>query len=87
MREAQSLVVDTLAATIDELYRKFGVWKTTRALLRAAWMRRQTKNQISHLSNRMRRDIGLPEDALGVPGLYLWDIKAFTQASADRPPD
>jgi hypothetical protein len=87
MREAQSLVADTLAATVDELYRKFGVWKTARALLHAAWTRRQTRNQISHLSNRMRRDIGLPEDGLGVPGFYLWDIRPFIQSSAARPPD
>ncbi|MCA1441409.1 DUF1127 domain-containing protein [Ensifer sp. IC4062] len=77
MREAQFLVVDTLAAATDDLCRKFGVWKTARALIQAAWRHRQTTNQVSHLSNRMRRDIGLPD---GEPGLLearfsLWDLR------------
>jgi hypothetical protein len=64
MREAQ---FNTLAATVDELCQNFGVWKTARALLLAVLRRRQTENRISHLSNRMRRDIGVPdsEDGLG----------------------
>lgn len=33
MREAQALVVDTLAATVDELCQKFGVWNTVYALI------------------------------------------------------
>jgi hypothetical protein len=37
MREAQYIIVDTLAATVDELCLKFGTWKTARALLRAAF--------------------------------------------------
>ncbi|WP_027998484.1 DUF1127 domain-containing protein [Sinorhizobium arboris] len=82
MREPQSIVVDPLASTVDELYRKFGVWKTARALMSAAWRRRQAKNQISHLSNRMRRDVGLPEEEEEVP---IWDICAFIQSRAARP--
>ncbi|WP_341487336.1 DUF1127 domain-containing protein [Pararhizobium sp. A13] len=76
MSETQFLVVDTLTAAVDELYLKFGVWKTVVALLRAALRRRQT-NQVSHLSNRMRRDIGLPEieDVLLEARLSLWDIR------------
>jgi uncharacterized protein YjiS (DUF1127 family) len=74
MREAQALVVDTLAATVDELCQEFGAWKTTRALILAVWRRRQTKNQLSHLSNRMRRDIGLAdsEEATRFP---LWNFR------------
>ncbi len=76
MREEQFIVVDALATTVDELCLKFGTWKTARALLRAALRRRQT-NQISHLSNRMRRDIGLPENeaVLLEARFSLWDIR------------
>ena len=76
MREAQYIIVDTLAATVDELCLKFGTWKTAGALLRAALRRRQT-NQISHLSNRMRRDIGLPqsEDVPLKARFSVWDIR------------
>lgn len=77
MREAQLLVGDTLAATVDDLCRKFGAWKTARALLFAIWRHRQTTNQVSHLSDRMRRDIGLPgnEDRLLEAKLSLWDVR------------
>ncbi|MBB5574898.1 MULTISPECIES: DUF1127 domain-containing protein [Rhizobium] len=61
MREEQSLVADTLAATVDELCLKFGVRKTAFALFLAGWRHQKTVNQTSHLSNRMRQDIGLPE--------------------------
>ena len=61
MREAQVIVVDTLAATVDELCRKFGVWRTAGALVLAAWRQHQSLNKISHLPNHTRRDIGLPE--------------------------
>jgi hypothetical protein len=73
MREAQALVVDTLAATVDELCQKFGVWKTACALILAVWRRHQTKNHVSHLSNHMRRDIGLPGSA-EAPSFPLWVI-------------
>ncbi|OAP37900.1 hypothetical protein AU381_14150 [Sinorhizobium glycinis] len=77
MHEAQLLVVDTLGATVDDLCRKFGVWRTARALLLAVWRQRQMTNQVSHLSNRMRRDIGLPEneDRLLEGRFPLWDIR------------
>jgi hypothetical protein len=77
MRNTQSLAVDTPAATLDELCLKFGVWKTARALLFAAWRHRQMKNQTTELSNRMRRDIGLPEqeEVLLEARFSLWDIR------------
>lgn len=77
MREAQALVVDTLAATVDDLYRQFGARKTARALVLAVWRRRQMNNHISQLSNRMRRDIGIPErlDAPAEARFSLWDIR------------
>jgi hypothetical protein len=73
MREAQALVVDTLAATVDELCQKFGVWNTAYALILAIWWRHQMKNHISHLSNHMLRDIGLPDSA-EAPSFPLWVI-------------
>ncbi|PSH62623.1 DUF1127 domain-containing protein [Phyllobacterium brassicacearum] len=75
MREAQ---FDSLAATVDELCQKFGVWNTARALLLAVLRRRQTKNQISHLSNRMRRDIGVPDsEEVEVTFSPGWEIRRF----------
>ncbi|MFB9952130.1 DUF1127 domain-containing protein [Rhizobium puerariae] len=77
MRESQSLVAETLSATVDELYRKYGVRKTVHALVLVAWKRCRMKNHISDLSNRMRRDIGLPEieDARGEVRPPFWDIR------------
>ncbi|MBB3457309.1 hypothetical protein FHT86_005627 [Rhizobium sp. BK313] len=76
MREAQSLVVDTLSATVDELCQKFGVWKTAWALFFVVWRRRQTENQISHLPDRMRHDIGLP-DGQEASGLPVWNFRTW----------
>jgi hypothetical protein len=73
MREAQALVGDTLAATVDELCQKFGVWNTAYALILAIGRRRQTKNHTFHLSNHMLRDIGLPDSA-EAPGFPLWVV-------------
>jgi hypothetical protein len=75
MRKSQALAVDTLAATVDELCQTFGAWKTTRALMRAVWRHRQTVNQTNDLSNRMRRDIGLPEDLSLDARFSVWDIR------------
>nr|WP_084683234.1 DUF1127 domain-containing protein [Neorhizobium vignae] len=61
MRESQFIVADTLSAAVHELCREHGVWKTAGALLLTAWRGRQERNQVSDLSNRMRRDIGFPE--------------------------
>ncbi|MCA1491634.1 DUF1127 domain-containing protein [Sinorhizobium alkalisoli] len=77
MRDSQLLIANTLTATVDDLCQQFGVWKTARALARAAWRQRQTTSHVSHLSNRMRRDIGLPEsdDTPEQIGSFLWDIR------------
>lgn len=61
MQERQSLVVDRLTASIEELYRTFGAWKTAWALFRVIRRERRAKNRLSHLSNRQLRDMGLPE--------------------------
>ncbi|WFU05686.1 DUF1127 domain-containing protein (plasmid) [Rhizobium sp. CB3171] len=76
MREAQSLVADTLSATVNELCLKFGARKTAFALFLAVWRRYQEENQTSHLSNRMRQDIGLP-DSEDVSKLPVWNFKAW----------
>ncbi len=76
MRKEQSIAVDILAVTVDELCQKFGVWKTARALLFVVWRRRHTENQISHLPDRMRHDIGLP-DGQEASGLPVWNFRTW----------
>ncbi|AGB75284.1 MULTISPECIES: hypothetical protein [Rhizobium] len=66
MTHSQFIVAESLAATIDELYQKFGVWRTARALLFVAWKRRQIYEGVSGLSNYQLRDIGLPEREEGL---------------------
>ncbi|OAP43826.1 DUF1127 domain-containing protein [Sinorhizobium saheli] len=77
MRDEQFVVADALGAKLDELCRKFGTWRTARTLMLAVWRRRHAANQTSHLSNRMRRDIGLPEDEDELLDVRfpLWDIR------------
>lgn len=61
MQEKQSLIVDRLTVSIEELHRTFGAWNTAWALVRAIRKQRRAANRISDLSNRMLRDMGLPE--------------------------
>lgn len=77
MQERQSMIVDRLTASIEELHRTFGAWNTAWALLRAIRKERRATNRISHLSNRMLRDMGLPERKDGpLVGLgFPWDIR------------
>jgi hypothetical protein len=77
MRESQFMVADALSAAVHGLCREHGVWRTAGALLLAAWRRRQEENQISDLSNRMRRDVGFPEleDDRGNVRFILWDLR------------
>lgn len=81
MRNSQFLVADRLSATVDELYLEYGVWNTARALIAAIWRQRRARNEVSYLSNRMRRDIGLPEieDAPGEDRLPYWGIRILRQ--------
>ncbi|MGK9283134.1 DUF1127 domain-containing protein [Sinorhizobium meliloti] len=74
MRDTQALVVNTLPTTVDNLCQTFGVWATARALIAAAWRQHRTTGQISQLSNRQRRDIGLPEKHDVLLDAF-WDIK------------
>ncbi|MDK4703968.1 DUF1127 domain-containing protein [Rhizobium sp. CNPSo 4062] len=66
MAPSQFIVAESLTATIDELYQKFGAWRTVRALLFVAWKRRQIYEDVSGLSNYQLRDIGLPEREEGL---------------------
>lgn len=77
MQEKQSLVVDRLTASVEELHRTFGAWNTAWALFRAIRKQRRAKNRISELSNRMLRDMGLPErQETPLGGItFLWDIR------------
>lgn len=61
MQEKQSMIVDRLTASIEELHRTFGAWNTAWALVRAIRKERRATNRISHLSDRMLLDMGLPE--------------------------
>ncbi len=61
MRESQSMVVYSLPEVLDDLYRQFGFWKVSRALVAACMRRAWPGNRLSDLTNYMRRDIGVPE--------------------------
>ncbi|ENN84999.1 hypothetical protein RHSP_58160 [Rhizobium freirei PRF 81] len=61
MTSSQLLVAESLTATVDELYQKFGAWRTARALLFVIWRQRQTRMRVAELSDYQLRDIGLPE--------------------------
>jgi uncharacterized protein YjiS (DUF1127 family) len=78
MQEKQSLVVDRLTVSIEDLHRTFGAWNTARALLRAVRKQRRDANRISDLSDHMLRDMGLPERTetplRGLP-IILWTIR------------
>ena len=77
MQEKQSLVVDRLNASVQELHQTFGAWNTAWALVRAIRRQRRATNRISHLSNRMLRDMGLPErkDPPLSGTAFHWDIR------------
>ncbi|MCO6177524.1 MULTISPECIES: DUF1127 domain-containing protein [Ciceribacter] len=77
MHKEHAIVVDALPVAADELCRKFGFWKSTLALIAAARRRRRIDGQLSHFSNRLRRDVGLPEvyDPRGEATFTLWDIR------------
>lgn len=47
--------------TLTRLIDSHGTWATLRALTAVLWARRARRPQVNDLSNRLRRDIGLPE--------------------------
>ncbi len=76
MREKQ-LLVASLTETADELLRTFGAWPTVWALVRAMRRRRRLEARVSHLSDRMLRDMGLPgrEQRPEASRPFLWDLR------------
>ncbi|HCL64009.1 MAG TPA: DUF1127 domain-containing protein [Rhizobium sp.] len=77
MHKEQSIVVDNLTATVDDLCRKFGIWAAARTLLYVAWKQRRRSNSVADLSRRMRKDIGLPveEDCRSPYRFSHWDVR------------
>ncbi|HEV7317707.1 MAG TPA: DUF1127 domain-containing protein [Ensifer sp.] len=82
MRELQLTSAGGLPALMDDLYKTFGFWRTVGAFLLAAWRGRRTVNQLSHLSDRMRRDIGVEEGAAASEQAVtsLWAMPVAYQA-------
>lgn len=79
MTHSQLLVADNLTASVDELYQKFGAWRTARALLFVVWKQRQTRKTVSELTNYQLRDIGLPEreNTIGLPHFLPPHLRRF----------
>lgn len=79
MTHSQFLVAENLTATVDELYQKFGAWRTARALLFVVWKQRQARKMVCELTNHQLRDIGLPEreNTLGYPHYLPPHLRRF----------
>jgi hypothetical protein len=60
MSQEQSLSVNNVSRSVDEVVKQFGVWSTLLAVMVVAWQRQRAKSDVYHLSDYMRRDIGLP---------------------------
>lgn len=77
MQEKQSMIVDRLSVSIEELHQKFGAWPVVWALMRSIRRQRRARNIVSHLSDRMLVDMGLPErkerPLLGHPS--VWNLR------------
>ncbi|MES5097060.1 DUF1127 domain-containing protein [Agrobacterium sp. BA1120] len=52
--------VNNLSDHVDDLFSQFGAWATVQALFVVAWRRHRARVHVSHLSDHLRRDIGLP---------------------------
>lgn len=74
MSNEQSLRVNDVSKAGDDLVRHFGVWTTLKTVLVVAWQKRRVRTHVSHLSDRMRRDVGLPvkEPLPGQPLIPPW---------------
>lgn len=77
MHKEQSIIADDPFAAVDDLFRKFGLWASARAIVYVAWKRGRRTNSVNHLSDYMRRDIGLlPQEHLRRPQPFnAWDIR------------
>ncbi|MBP1851015.1 DUF1127 domain-containing protein [Rhizobium halophytocola] len=54
------LVIEDVDDVIEQVYRRFGVRRVIRSLLRAMTRRRHYNNALANLSDRMLRDVGMP---------------------------
>lgn len=77
MFNKQSLVEQSLSSKVDDLLSHVGVWRLLGAVVLVVWKRRERVNSTRDLSNRMRRDMGLPEERerLPLPRHPLWMVK------------
>ena len=75
MFELQLRDARELDLALDIIRRKFGFWRTLRALLATEMQRRRKARELALLDNRTRRDIGLPE--IEVEPNILWQFRAW----------
>jgi hypothetical protein len=77
MSKDQSLVEQSLSSKVDDLLSHVGLWRLLGAVALVVWKQRERVNSTRHLSNRMRRDIGLDEERERppLPRHPLWMIK------------
>ncbi|WDZ78798.1 DUF1127 domain-containing protein [Ensifer adhaerens] len=76
MRELRLTSAGTLPAIMDDLFQTFGFRRIVGAFLLAAWRRRRTLDHVSHLSDRMLRDIGVEEGMRkpAIADISLWQM-------------
>lgn len=77
MFELQLRDARDLDLALNIIRRKFGFWKTLRALLATEMQRRRKVRELAFLDNQTRRDIGLPEIEREPQILWLfpWDSR------------
>lgn len=75
MFELQLKDARELDLALDIIRRKFGFWRTLRALLSTEMQRRHKARELALLDNRTRRDIGLPE--IEAEPQILWQFRCW----------
>ncbi|MGE6740201.1 hypothetical protein ACQKGC_08010 [Allorhizobium pseudoryzae] len=60
MSGIHSVVVDA----VGNLHREYGFWRVARALVASALKERRRRNDLRQFSDRMLRDIGVPDNEL-----------------------
>jgi hypothetical protein len=83
MNNIQFMIADDLNLMTEAIVDRHGFWRTLSALLAAALRRHAnlrlifTDDSTAHLTNRMRRDIGLSEirDEPRMFKVNMWDIR------------
>ncbi len=76
MQNENVLVENSPRIVVRDLVQDLGVWRVLHLLLSVVISRRERMNHVADLSDRMRRDIGLPVewDILRPPKRSLWDL-------------